>query len=119
MKDALAFIILHSHFIVFSFILLKQAKGKILTNYIIGLLLVFYSITILASLARAGDDFAWFHYFFMYAFVPFIYFYCKSTSYERYGKCIAISLFVVLPALALAGVATLFIALLVAPPSWN
>jgi len=119
MKNVLAFLIIHAPFLVSSFIFLKAAKDKRLTPYIYLLLSLMYGVTILSSIGGMGDDFAWFHYFFMYALVPLIFFYCKSGSYKSYGRCAVVSIFIVFPLLAVSGVITLILSLFVAFPDFR
>ncbi|VUD69423.1 hypothetical protein TDB9533_04792 [Thalassocella blandensis] len=80
MEDVQAFLLLHSQFILTLSFFIKKGWNKPLTKFIWPFILILYLVTILAWAARAGDDFAFIHYFGMYLVAPLVCSYCMSSS---------------------------------------
>lgn len=119
MKDTIIFLIINIPFILAAYILLRDARRRLLTKPITIVIILMYVITIISSIAKLGDNFGWFQYFSMYVLIPLIYFYCKCHNYKSLNNSILASIFVVFPITIAVGAATLFVALMILPPDFR
>ncbi|PCJ55336.1 MAG: hypothetical protein COA79_21070 [Planctomycetota bacterium] len=114
LEDTLVFLLIHSPFIITMIISLKTGSNK---NYKIPIFVIFisfYVITVLAYLAKGGDDFSFFHYFSFYFLIPLSVCFTthkKDTNlFDSIAKLIGMAF-----VLGISGFITLFTALIFSP----